>query len=179
MWKLICISFYISDEETVSNVGVKCNSEDITITVTTVGDHNGQFNGMIYPKGLSKNSTCMTPYVKANSTVDYVLPLRSCNTMNTDVVSMILKIVAPCSLSFLFDVRYIKYKLLLNINSSSIYFFHDYNRGYYAILQQLLCISRQMNHTRNVSEEHLKSTSSLNMIYHVYDFFNDIFVIHT
>lgn len=72
-------------EETVSNVGVKCNSEDITITVTTVGDHNGQFNGMIYPKGLSKNSTCMTPYVKANSTVDYVLPLRSCNTMNTDV----------------------------------------------------------------------------------------------
>lgn len=82
---------YFSEEETVSNVRVKCNSEDITITVSTVGD---QFNGMIYPKGLSKNSTCMTPYIQANSTVDYVLPLRSCNTMNTDVVSMILKIVA-------------------------------------------------------------------------------------
>ena len=81
--------FYISEEETVSNVRVKCNSEDITITVTTVGD---QFNGMIYPKGLSKNSTCMTPYIQANSTVDYILPLRSCNTMNTDVVR-ILKIV--------------------------------------------------------------------------------------
>jgi len=71
-------------EETVSNVRVKCNSEDITITVTTVGD---QFNGMIYPKGLSKNSTCMTPYIQANSTVDYILPLRSCNTMNTDVAN--------------------------------------------------------------------------------------------
>jgi hypothetical protein len=38
-------------QETVTKVGVKCNSEDITITVTTIGD---QFNGMIYPKGLSK-----------------------------------------------------------------------------------------------------------------------------
>lgn len=72
----------IIKQESVTNVRVKCNSEDITITVTTAGD---QFNGMIYPKGLSKNSTCMTPYVQANSTVDYVLPLRSCNTMNTDV----------------------------------------------------------------------------------------------
>lgn len=71
-------------QETVTKVGVKCNSEDITITVTTIGD---QFNGMIYPKGLSKNSTCMTPYIQANSTVDYVLPLRSCNTMNTDVAN--------------------------------------------------------------------------------------------
>lgn len=76
--------------ESVTNVRVKCNSEDITITVTTVGDKfNGidRFNGMIYPKGLSKNSTCMTPYIQANSTVDYVLPLRSCNTMNTDVAN--------------------------------------------------------------------------------------------
>ena len=87
-WKIdVWFDFsYISEEETVSNVRVKCNSEDITITVTTVGD---QFNGMIYPKGLSKNSTCMTPYIQANSTVDYILPLRSCNTMNTDVVSML------------------------------------------------------------------------------------------
>ena len=79
-------------EETVTKVGVKCNSEDITITVTTIGD---QFNGMIYPKGLSKNSTCMTPYIQANSTVDYVLPLRSCNTMNTDVVSRTINRIIP------------------------------------------------------------------------------------
>merc|ERR1719384_22672 len=46
-----------------------------------------QFNGLVYPKGLSKNSTCMTPYIQANSTVDYILPLRSCNTMNTDVAN--------------------------------------------------------------------------------------------
>ncbi len=70
--------------ETVGDVRVICNSEDITVRVSTLFAH---FNGMIYPKGLSKNSTCMTPYIQANRTVDYVLPLRSCNTMNTDVVS--------------------------------------------------------------------------------------------
>ena len=92
-------------EETVTKVGVKCNSEDITITVTTIGD---QFNGMIYPKGLSKNSTCMTPYIQANSTVDYVLPLRSCNTMNTDVVSRIMNIV-------IFKLFYATYRMKYNL----------------------------------------------------------------
>ena len=76
-------SFYFAGE-TVGDVRVICNSEDITVRVSTLFAH---FNGMIYSKGLSKNSTCMTPYIQANRTVDYVLPLRSCNTMNTDVVS--------------------------------------------------------------------------------------------
>ena len=45
----------------VEDVRVFCNSEDITLTLTVSSDY---FNGMIYPKGLSKNSTCMTEYIQ-------------------------------------------------------------------------------------------------------------------
>merc|ERR1712168_394563 len=67
----------------VEDVGVLCNSEDITLTLRVSTD---TFNGMIYPKGLSKNSTCMTEYIQQEGLITYVLPLRSCNTMSTDVV---------------------------------------------------------------------------------------------
>jgi len=67
----------------VVDVGVLCNSEDITLTLTVTTD---TFNGMIYPKGLSKNSTCMTEYIQQEGLVRYTLPLRSCNTMSTDVI---------------------------------------------------------------------------------------------
>jgi len=67
----------------VVDVGVLCNSEDITLTLTVTTD---TFNGMIYPKGLSKNSTCMTEYIQREGLVRYTLPLRSCNTMSTDVI---------------------------------------------------------------------------------------------
>merc|ERR1712241_478982 len=66
----------------VVDVGVLCNSEDITLTLRVSTD---TFNGMIYPKGLSKNSTCMTEYIQQEGLITYVLPLRSCNTMSTDV----------------------------------------------------------------------------------------------
>ena len=66
----------------VEDVRVFCNSEDITLTLTVSSDY---FNGMIYPKGLSKNSTCMTEYIQQEGVIKYVLPLRSCNTMSTDV----------------------------------------------------------------------------------------------
>jgi len=69
----------------VKDVRVSCNSEDITITLSTYGE---EFNGLIYPKGLSKNSTCMTEYKQVDgTTVKYSLPLRSCNTMNIEVVN--------------------------------------------------------------------------------------------
>jgi len=67
----------------VLDVGVLCNSEDITLTLTVTTDF---FNGMIYPKGLSKNSTCMTEYIQQEGLIKYTLPLRSCNTMSTDVL---------------------------------------------------------------------------------------------
>merc|ERR1711990_1132876 len=66
----------------VEDVGVLCNSEDITLTLRVSTD---TFNGMIYPKGLSKNSTCMTEYIQQEGLITYDLPLRSCNTMSTDV----------------------------------------------------------------------------------------------
>jgi len=66
----------------VKDVRVSCNSEDITLTISTYLD---QFNGLVYPKGLSKNSSCMTEYIQEGSAITYVLTLRSCNTMSTDV----------------------------------------------------------------------------------------------
>lgn len=67
----------------VEDVRVLCNSEDITLQLTVSSD---TFNGMIYPKGLSKNSTCMTEYILQEGLITYTLPLRSCNTMATDVL---------------------------------------------------------------------------------------------
>ena len=68
---------------------MSCNSEDITVTLTTFGE---EFNGLIYPKGLSKNSTCMTEYKQTDGLdVKYLLPLRSCNTMNVEVVNLSYK----------------------------------------------------------------------------------------
>ena len=51
----------IVENDVVLDVGVLCNSEDITLTLTVTTDY---FNGMVYPKGLSKNSTCMTEYIQ-------------------------------------------------------------------------------------------------------------------
>jgi hypothetical protein len=64
----------------VSDVHIECNSNDIMVTLSAPNS----FNGMIYPKGLSKNSTCMVEYTSV-SNISYKLPLRSCNTMSTDV----------------------------------------------------------------------------------------------
>lgn len=61
---------------------IECNSNNILVTLKS----EGSFNGMIYPKGLSTNSTCMVEYKHVDS-VTYLLPLRACNTMSADVVS--------------------------------------------------------------------------------------------
>lgn len=84
-WLIVQSTFFpFFPEDVVKDVRVMCNSDDIKLTISTYLD---EFNGMIYPKGLSKNSTCMTEYIQAEDTIEYTLPLRSCNTMNTDVVS--------------------------------------------------------------------------------------------
>lgn len=67
----------------ISEVNVDCNANDIRIQL--IAPHT--FNGMIYPKGLSKNSSCMAEYTEAGN-FTYSLPLRACNTMSTDVVSL-------------------------------------------------------------------------------------------
>jgi hypothetical protein len=67
-------------------VRIDCNSNEIWVAVKT---RSGAFNGMIYPKGLSKNSSCMSEFIHQRSPIRYRLPLRSCNTMSTDLVSVL------------------------------------------------------------------------------------------
>lgn len=67
--------------DTINDIQIECNSDNIVVTLVT----NHGFNGMIYPKGLSKNSTCMTEYHQTSANITYYLPLRSCNTMSMDV----------------------------------------------------------------------------------------------
>ena len=60
-------------EDVVKDIRVSCNSDDMTVTFYTT---EVEFNGLVYPKGLSKNSSCMTEYIKHQSAVTYVIPLR-------------------------------------------------------------------------------------------------------
>jgi len=74
----------IKSKDVVKDIRVSCNSDDITVTFYTTEE---VFNGLVYPKGLSKNSSCMTEYINHDSSVAYVIPLRLCNTMSVDVES--------------------------------------------------------------------------------------------
>ncbi|KAL3286545.1 hypothetical protein HHI36_001050, partial [Cryptolaemus montrouzieri] len=68
--------------EIPSDVSVNCNSDQIEVKINT---RSGRFNGMIYPRGLSKNSTCMGEWVQRPAPIRYTLPLRGCNTMSTEL----------------------------------------------------------------------------------------------
>jgi hypothetical protein len=70
--------------EVAQEVRIDCNSNEIWVAVKM---RSGAFNGMIYPKGLSKNSSCMSEFIHQRSPVRYRLPLRTCNPMSTDLVS--------------------------------------------------------------------------------------------
>uniref|UniRef100_A0A1B6CA67 ZP domain-containing protein n=1 Tax=Clastoptera arizonana TaxID=38151 RepID=A0A1B6CA67_9HEMI len=69
-------------QDIADDLKIECNNNDINIEIIT---KSGTFNGMIYPKGLSKNSTCLTEYFHQITPINYKLPLRSCNTMNTEM----------------------------------------------------------------------------------------------
>ena len=68
--------------EPPQDIRVQCNSNEILVSVDTV--HN-VFNGMIYPMGLSKNSSCMAEFDHNQGSLKYRLPLRSCNTMSNQL----------------------------------------------------------------------------------------------
>nr|XP_027235079.1 uncharacterized protein LOC113826395 [Penaeus vannamei] len=70
-----------SKEATIKNVRILCNSNDIVVSIET----SENFNGMIYPKGLSKNSSCMVEFRDQISPVLYKLPLKSCSTMSSEM----------------------------------------------------------------------------------------------
>lgn len=61
---------------------ITCNDKEIHVAIDTNNEH---FTGMIYPRGLSKNSTCLQEFTNQKSPIEYTLPLRSCNTMSTSV----------------------------------------------------------------------------------------------
>ncbi|XP_044746958.1 uncharacterized protein LOC123308398 [Coccinella septempunctata] len=71
-----------SSPEIPTDVSVTCNSDQIEVKINT---RSGRFNGMIYPRGLSKNSTCMGEWVQRPAPIRYNLPLRGCNTMSTEL----------------------------------------------------------------------------------------------
>ena len=75
-------TFNFLAEDVVKDIRVGCHTDNITVAFQTTEE---RFNGLIYPKGLSKNSTCMTEYINHKSKVSYVIPLRLCNTMSVDV----------------------------------------------------------------------------------------------
>ncbi|CAI6359489.1 unnamed protein product [Macrosiphum euphorbiae] len=62
------------------DITIECNNKEISVTIDT---KSKSFTGIIYPKGLSKNSSCMAEFNYEKSPVVYKLPLRSCNTMST------------------------------------------------------------------------------------------------
>lgn len=68
-------------EVSIKNVRILCNSNDIVVSIET----STAFNGMIYPKGLSKNSSCMAEFKEQISPVLYKLPLKSCSTMSSEM----------------------------------------------------------------------------------------------
>ncbi|KAF2364902.1 Zona pellucida domain [Trinorchestia longiramus] len=65
----------------IKDVRIFCNSNDIVVSI----EASAKFNGMIYPKGLSKNSSCMAEFKDQINPVLYKLPLKSCNTMSTEL----------------------------------------------------------------------------------------------
>lgn len=70
------------ESQIAPDVHVDCSGNEISVAIDTTSP---RFNGMIYPKGLSKNSSCMTEFFDNRGPVVYKLPLRSCNTMSTQL----------------------------------------------------------------------------------------------
>ncbi|CAG0915253.1 unnamed protein product [Notodromas monacha] len=69
-----------TEPNVIEDIRIECNSNDIRVKIET----NARFNGLIYPKGLSRNSTCMSQYDnRIDPDVEYVIPLWSCNTMSS------------------------------------------------------------------------------------------------
>ncbi|XP_034951821.1 uncharacterized protein [Chelonus insularis] len=66
-----------------STVRIECASESIRVHIST--EKNTDFHGLVYPRGLSKNSSCLQEYKSQPVPITYRLPLRSCNTMPTEL----------------------------------------------------------------------------------------------
>ncbi|XP_050528450.1 cuticlin-4 isoform X2 [Daktulosphaira vitifoliae] len=88
-WTVWCVSAQYNslnepmldfDDDITKDISVECNKKEIRINISP---KSRAFTGIIYPKGLAKNSSCMTEFNDQKSPAVYRLPLRSCNTMST------------------------------------------------------------------------------------------------
>ncbi|XP_050426524.1 cuticlin-4 [Adelges cooleyi] len=68
------------DDDMSKDITIECNNKEIRVNIDTTSK---SFTGIVYPKGLAKNSSCMAEFNHQKSPVVYRLPLRSCNTMST------------------------------------------------------------------------------------------------
>lgn len=100
-------------------IRIQCQTGSMLITIKDApANLNGQFSGMVYPKGLAKNSTCLTEYHEQEGPLRYKLPLKSCNTMpvetddggieffNTIVLQPHLKLVTDLGRGYHVRCRY-------------------------------------------------------------------------
>ncbi|GAB0093348.1 uncharacterized protein DMENIID0001_084380 [Sergentomyia squamirostris] len=101
------------------SVRIQCLSGSMIITIKDPPPNtDGLFTGIIYPKGLSKNSTCLSEYRSYDGPLKYKLPLRKCNTMpqenddggieffNTIVLQPHLKLVTDLGRGYHVRCRY-------------------------------------------------------------------------
>lgn len=113
-------------------VRIQCLSGSMMITIKDApANLNGQFSGMVYPKGLAKNSTCLTEYRDQEGPLRYKLPLKSCNTMpietddggieffNTIVLQPHLKLVTDLGRGYHVRCRYKSREAALKPSKSS------------------------------------------------------------
>jgi hypothetical protein len=101
------------------SVRIQCMSGFMVITIKDAPSTiDGYFSGMVYPKELSKNSTCTSEFRDHLGAIKYKLPLRSCSTMpqetedgqieffNTIVIQPHLKLVTDLTTSYHVRCRY-------------------------------------------------------------------------
>lgn len=80
----------------VDSVSVQCEPDQMILTFKLLPSDDddrfsydnpslGTFNGIVYPAGLGKNSSCLQEYRSARGQLQYILPLRACNTMARDM----------------------------------------------------------------------------------------------
>ncbi|KAL2750056.1 cuticlin-4 [Vespula maculifrons] len=83
-WILVARRVLFATAAIASTVQIECASESIIVHISTEG--RTDFHGLVYPRGLSKNSSCLQEYRSQPSPITYNLPLRSCNTMPTELI---------------------------------------------------------------------------------------------
>lgn len=100
-------------------IRIQCLSGSMLISIKDAPSTvEGIFSGIIYPKDLSKNSSCLAEFHNHAGSIKYKLPLRGCSTMpqenengeieffNTIVVQPHLKLVTEMTSTYHVRCKY-------------------------------------------------------------------------